>query len=69
MVLEDMPLVLKAPEMAKVLRISRASAYAMCQEGRIEIIRVGRSIRIPRVAVERLLSGQGEEKAPKALED
>lgn len=39
--------VLTVSELARFLKVSRASAYSLVREGRIESIRVGRSIRIP----------------------
>ena len=50
-----MPLVLRISEVAAVLRVSKAAAYEMCRDGRLGSIRVGRSLRVPRRAVERLL--------------
>lgn len=40
-------LLLRAPEAAKLLGISRASAYALLASGQLPHVRLGRSIRIP----------------------
>lgn len=48
---ESLPLLLTVEEMASVLRIGRNPAYQLVKDGRIQSIRVGRSIRIPRNAL------------------
>ena len=53
---QDIPLVLRVPEIASLLRISRAAAYEMCKDGRLQVVRIGKSVRVPRAAVERLLA-------------
>jgi excisionase family DNA binding protein len=54
----DLPPVLTVEEAAKVLRISRGSAYESVRAGGIPSIRIGRTIRVPRQA---LLSMLGEQ--------
>lgn len=49
-------LTLTVPEVAALLRISRSSAYGAVRSGQIPSLRFGRSIRVPRAALERLLS-------------
>ena len=39
---------LTVEEMAQILRISRAKAYAMAQSGEVPTVRLGRSVRIRR---------------------
>jgi excisionase family DNA binding protein len=58
--LSDLPLVLTVEELRQALRISRGAAYAAIREGRIPTVRVGRTIRIPRRAVARLLGETDE---------
>lgn len=47
-------------EAAIILRMSRPSAFQGVKRGEIPSIRIGRRILIPRVALERMLSGQGQ---------
>ncbi|MDP9355815.1 MAG: helix-turn-helix domain-containing protein [Chloroflexota bacterium] len=44
-------------EAAALLRIGRGLAYQQCRTGSIPTVRVGRRLLVPRVALERLLSG------------
>ena len=55
----ELPLVLTVEEAAKALRIGRTAAYAAVRSGDLPAVRVGRSLRIPRAALERLLAGEG----------
>lgn len=48
---ESLPLLLTVGEMASVLRIGRNPAYQLVNDGNIQSIRIGRSIRIPRNAL------------------
>jgi excisionase family DNA binding protein len=43
---------------AEILGIGRFLAYEMVKEGKIPALRFGRKIRIPRVALDRMLSGE-----------
>jgi excisionase family DNA binding protein len=61
-VLEDRPRFLRVEEAAAILRISRSAAYEqaniwLATGGRcgLPAVRLGRSIRVPRAAIERLL--------------
>lgn len=59
--------VLTVEELAAELRIGRNAAYRLVTTERaIFAVRIGRSIRIPRVALERYLAG--EDQAPAAPE-
>jgi hypothetical protein len=40
-----------------MLRISRAAAYAACKSGELPTIRIGRLLRVPRLALELKLQG------------
>jgi excisionase family DNA binding protein len=51
------PLVLTVEEAAKLLRIGRTAAYEAARRGELPTIRVGRSIRVPRAALDRMLAG------------
>jgi excisionase family DNA binding protein len=46
------------PEAGRVLRIGRSAAYEAARRGEIPTIRLGRSLRVPRAALERLLAGE-----------
>ena len=51
---------LRVTEVAKILGISRGSAYEAIQQGQIPHIRIGRRILVPRKAFERLLDNCDE---------
>ena len=46
------PLLLKAEEVAKLLRIGRSKVFAMLAAGELPVVRLGRSVRVPRAALE-----------------
>lgn len=48
---DELPVVLSVSDLAKVLQIGRTSAYALVNSGAIHVIRIGKSIRIPRNAL------------------
>lgn len=48
---EDLPLLLTVGDLSSLLRIGRNAAYQLVKDGRIQSIRIGRSIRIPRNAL------------------
>ena len=56
----DEPAVLTVEEAAKALRIGRSAAYAAVHRGQIPSIRIGRKLRVPRAALEQLLSGSAK---------
>jgi len=41
----------KARQVAMLLGISRSQAYAMMSTGRLPIVRIGRSVRVPKAAL------------------
>lgn len=64
MSVEDLPDFLTVDETANVLRIGRTSAYANVRRWEatggstgIPCVRIGRSVRVPKWAIERLLAG------------
>jgi excisionase family DNA binding protein len=67
---DELPEVLTIEEAAKVLRISRGAAYALARqwlgsggkEG-LPVVRLGRSLRVPRAGLLRLLDIGGEDSA------
>ncbi len=64
---DELPEVLTIEEAAKVLRIGRGAAYALARQwldsgGRqgLPVVRLGRSLRVPRAGLLRLLDVGGE---------
>jgi excisionase family DNA binding protein len=58
--LADMPDVLTVEEAAEVLRIGRTAAYEAARRGELPAVRIGRSLRVPRHALDALLqNGDG----------
>jgi excisionase family DNA binding protein len=47
------------PEAAKLLRISRNSAYTAAKNGDLPTVRIGNLLRVPKVALDRLLGDPG----------
>ncbi len=43
-------------QLAELLQVSKPAIYKWAQEGRIEVVRIGRTVRIPVAEVDRLLS-------------
>jgi len=48
--------VLTVEEAAEILKVSRGTAYEAVRTGEIPSVRVGRCIRIPRAALDRMLA-------------
>ncbi len=46
------PLLLKAADVAKLLGLGRSKVFAMLAVGELPVIRIGRSVRVPRAALE-----------------
>jgi len=46
------PLLLKAGDVAKLLGMGRSKVFAMLAVGELPVIRIGRSVRVPRAALE-----------------
>lgn len=55
---------LTVEEAARVLGISRSSAYEAVRRGELPIVRIGRRYVVPRVALERLLDQAGRTVLP-----
>jgi excisionase family DNA binding protein len=47
------PLLLKAGEVVKLLGLGRSKVFAMLAVGELPVVRIGRSVRVPRAALER----------------
>jgi len=56
--LESLPDVLTIPEVARVLRIGRNTAYEAVRRNEIPAIPIGRRLVVPKQALCQLLSGQ-----------
>lgn len=56
----DSSQVLTVDEAAKMLRISRGSAYQACRAGEIPTISIGRRLLVPRAALDAMLRGERE---------
>ena len=50
-------LTVSVPEAGRLLGYSRNTAYEAIQRGELPVIRFGRKMRVPKAALERLLSG------------
>ncbi len=56
--IDELPLSLRVEDLMSILDIGRNTAYELVRCGRIQSIRVGRQLRIPRSAVVKFLEGQ-----------
>lgn len=56
MSVQQPPRFLTVAEVAELLRVSKMTVYRMVHAGEIPAVRVGRSFRVPQLAVEELLS-------------
>lgn len=54
------PLLLRAPEVAKLLGVSRAKAYRLIKAGELPTVRIGGSVRVPREALREWISANTE---------
>lgn len=61
---DQMPTVLTVEELAAELRIGRDAAYGLVRDGEVFGRRIGRSIRVPRAALERYLAGEPQVGTP-----
>ena len=55
------PLLLRATEVGKLLGLGRSKVFAMLAAGQLPAIRIGRSVRVPREALERWVREQTTE--------
>lgn len=49
---DELPLALTVPEAANALRIGRNTAYQLVRCGKLQCIKVGRQLRIPKAAIQ-----------------
>jgi excisionase family DNA binding protein len=62
--LADLPDVLTVDEAAKILRISRSTAYAAVRKGDLPVLRIGRRILIPKANLMTVLDMSFNEMRP-----
>ena len=60
----DGALLLKVPDAARLLNISRDHCYELVARGEIPHIRLGRAIRVPRVGLEQWIARQADMSEP-----
>jgi len=51
--MSDASLLLRPDEVARALSVSRSAAYRLISEGQLPSVRLGKSVRVPRLALER----------------
>jgi excisionase family DNA binding protein len=57
---EPEALTMSVPEAGRVLGLGRNAAYEAARRREIPVLRFGRKLRVPRLALERLLRGEGD---------
>ena len=66
--MSELPLVLTVEETASALRLGRTACYEAIRRGEIPSVRIGRSLRVPRGALEQLLNVNGQGPAADGVE-
>ena len=56
--LDNLPITMRVEDLMPILGIGRNTAYSLVHSGKIFSIRIGRQLRIPRVALIAFLKGQ-----------
>lgn len=54
------PMTISIPEAGRLLGLGRNAAYEAARRREIPVLRFGRKLRVPRVALERLLAGDAK---------
>lgn len=67
MTLDDAPDVLTVPEAARLARVGRNAMYQAVARGEIYSVRIGRSVRIPKIALTRFLGVHTDLPGPSPL--
>ncbi len=57
----ELPILLRAEEAAKLLSLGRTTIFAMMASGELPCVRMGRAVRVPRVALERWVQERSAE--------
>jgi excisionase family DNA binding protein len=55
--LDQAPDVMKVPEVAQLLRVRRDAVYELIQRRELQAVRIGRSVRVTRQALQAFLQG------------
>lgn len=55
---DEWPYILTCPQVAKILKISKAKAYRMAKNGELPAKKFGKVVRVPREAFKRWLEGE-----------
>jgi excisionase family DNA binding protein len=56
----EAPHTYSVPDAGRLLGLGRNAAYEAARRREIPVLRFGRKLRVPRVALERLLAGEGK---------
>ena len=68
--MDDQPILLKAEQGAKLLNLSRSKFYELLMAGSVPgVVRIGRSVRVSRAALERWVREQSGEVNPATTND
>jgi excisionase family DNA binding protein len=59
--MNDTPVIYTVKDIQNMLRVSRQTAYDLCNSGKIKTLRVGTSIRVTREAFEEYLNQSGDQ--------
>ena len=54
------PATVKVEEAARILGIGRQTAYELARQGKLPVLRLGKRLVVPKVALERMLAEAGE---------
>ncbi len=54
------PLTYSVPEAGRIVGLGKNASYEAARRGELPTLRFGRKLRVPRVALERLLRGEGK---------
>lgn len=52
----DRPMLLRVEEVAQLLRLGRTRTFQMIAAGELPVVRIGRAVRVPRVALEQWIA-------------
>ena len=63
----EVPMLLRAEEAARLLSLGRSTVFAMLATGELPSVRIGRAVRVPRVALEAWIRARTEHRAEEQL--
>jgi excisionase family DNA binding protein len=61
------PLLLRAGEVAMLLGVGRSTVFTLLAAGELPVVRIGRSVRVPRAALERWIDKRTSRAANRAI--